>query len=92
LRAAAGLTGNVTGPKPSTSRLRSSVLAVSSTPNAVFASPCNVLASRSRAAVAMVCALPYPSLETQSSNRDSMGLPARDGIVYPAVHVGRFGV
>ena len=60
LAAPRGVTGNLTDPKPSTSRLRSAVLAASSTLNAVFASPRNVLASRSRAAVAMACASRIP--------------------------------
>ncbi len=60
LRAFAGVTGNLTCPKPSTSRLKSSVFAVSSTLNAACASPRSVLASRSRAAVAMALVLPYP--------------------------------
>ena len=59
MRAFAGVTGNLTRPKPSTSRLRSSGLAVSSTLNAVCASPRSVLPSRSRAAVAMALILPY---------------------------------
>src|ERR1022692_2909110 len=54
-----GVTGNLTDPKPSTSRLRSPVHAVSSTLNAVCASPRSVLASRSRAALAMA-GLPNP--------------------------------
>ena len=63
LRARAGVTGNLTAPNPSTSSLRSSGSAVSSTLNAVFASPRNVLASRSRAAITMA----VPSLFPESA-------------------------
>jgi hypothetical protein len=59
LRAFAGVTGNLTCLKPSTSRLKSSAFAVSSTLNAVCASPRSVLPSRSRATVAMALILPY---------------------------------
>jgi len=58
LRAFARVTGNATRPKPSTSGLRSSGRAVTSTLNAAYASPRNVLASRSRAAVTIAGSSP----------------------------------
>ncbi len=67
-------------------RVGQCLLAVSSTLNAAFASPCNVLASRSRAAVAMACAsrIPgnaiFPRATLWASSRVTMGLFARDGL------------
>ena len=55
-----GVTGNLTCPKPSTPRLKSSVFAICSTLNAACASPRSTLASRSRAALAMALVLPQP--------------------------------
>jgi hypothetical protein len=52
-RALAGVTGSLTGPKPSTSSFRFPAGAVSSTLNAVCSSPRSILASRFRAAVDM---------------------------------------